>query len=64
LPAGLLAVLGVDVTRKKSLHSAFVRITSSIVGLLELDLEHYLAIAREMKKKRGGNAPSRNMSKV
>ncbi|MCI3920415.1 aromatic acid exporter family protein [Paenibacillus sp. TRM 82003] len=34
LSAGLLAVLGVDVTRKKSLHSAFVRIASAVVGLL------------------------------
>ena len=34
LSAGLLAILGVDVTRKRSLQSAFVRIVSSVVGLL------------------------------
>jgi uncharacterized membrane protein YgaE (UPF0421/DUF939 family) len=34
LAAGLLAILGVDVTRKKSLQNAFIRIVASIVGLL------------------------------
>ncbi|WP_199614743.1 aromatic acid exporter family protein [Paenibacillus alkalitolerans] len=34
LSAGLLAILGVDVTRKKSLLNAFVRIMASVVGLL------------------------------
>lgn len=34
LSAGLLAVLGVDVTRRKTLMSAFVRLVASSVGLL------------------------------
>ncbi|WP_166241599.1 aromatic acid exporter family protein [Paenibacillus turpanensis] len=32
--AGLLAVLGTDITRRKSLHTAFVRSVASIIGLL------------------------------